>query len=521
MSAQNLHRATAALAIVVLVVACQGASVSPPPGVTVAPTSSVAEPTEPAATQSPTPTVVPTPTAVVPPTAAASSPPIATPIPSGTAGGTSPAHGGSWIAAGTISSDWFAGAVTPLGDGGALAIGGDGATAERWNPKSATWGPAATLNAPRWNFAAVPLRDGRVLVIGGVNDDRQAYSSTYVYDPATAKGTWTKVGLMGTARSAPGAAVLRDGRVLVVGGVYLDRPALRDDRAPGVVLAAYRPGATGSSAPLPPADVSPSHMIPALATAEIYDPSSGTWSTTGSMRYARAGASAVTLADGRVLVVSPGGELRVGGDTGAIVDRRASSTTEVFDPATGRFALVGSLPDIDRDAISASGVELPTSDPWMTSVGTLIALPDGGAMLVGHADSWKHQADVVRSFRFDARTGRWTQVGPAYASANDWAADGWRSTPGVDLAGAFAAALPDGRVLAAGGNTTGGDGAWEATRTARTYDPTTSTWAPLPAMPEARSSGETAVLSDGSVLLVGGNESSSGAITAVRFVPSQ
>ena len=450
--------------------------------------------------------------------AGSASPPSAPPSP--TMEGTALAPSGSWVPGGTLSSDWYPGTLMRLGGGGALAVTADGTQAMRWDPTSATWHAATPLNAARSNYAAVPLEDGRVLVAGGSNDNQQAYSSAYVYDPATPKGTWTKAGLMGTARSLPAAAVLHDGRVLVAGGAYFDRPALVDDPA-GVVRAAYRTGETGSDRTRRVDDVAPSRTVPALATAEIFDPATGTWSPTGSMRYARAGATAVTLADGRVLVVSPGGVMFVGGDTGATVDERAATATEVYDPATGRFTLVGGLPEIDRSAIAAAGATLPDTAPDLVSVGTLVALPDGGALLVGHVDTWKYRASLTRTIRFDGATGEWTQVGPATAGTVDQTTYEWSWTPGLDLAGAFAATLADGHVLVAGGIVGGADGMTGATTTARTFDPATGTWAPLVPMPEARVWGSTAILDDGSVLLAGGDRGSSDAVTAVRFVPAR
>ncbi len=431
-----------------------------------------------------------------------------------------PAPTGSWVAAGTLPTDWYGGQVVALPDGGALAIAGDGSAVARWDPPTATWTKGPGLGAPRWNFAAVALRDGRVLVLGGANDTQQAYSSAYVYDPRASGGTWTKVGLMGTARSAPAAAVLADSRVLVAGGAYFDRPTSTIARPRASNIAALRP-ADGVTRGRPIEDVAPSHTVPPLATAEIFDPATGTFSPTGSMRYARAGATATTLADGRVLVVAPGGEVWVGSDVGVRMDARAATTTEAYDPATGRFSLVGDLPGIDRVAIAADGADVPTTDPWATSTGTLVALPDGGALLVGHDVSWKHEADVVRTFRFDGRTGAWHQVGPAYAGVNDWQAGVWRSTPGIDLAGSFAASLQDGRVLVAGGLE--GDAALGLTETkvARAYDPTSGAWLDLPSMPHARQGGETATLADGSALLVGGDYSEAGGETAIRYVPGR
>jgi hypothetical protein len=403
--------------------------------------------------------------------------------------------------------------------------------AQRWDPATATWQEVAGLNATRRAFAAVQLRDGRVLVTGGLdthdNDRWQAYSSTYVYDPTTPAGTWTKVGLLGTARVAPAAALLPDGRVLVAGGAYKDGPPYEDAGSSGITLAASRsivPGpGTGEGRRFD--DMAPPDIGVALATAELFDPSTGRWSPTGSMRFARAGAVAATLSDGRVLVVGPGTS-----DIGAgwaEMDPRVFGTAELYDPATGRFSLVGSLPPIDRAEIAAAGVDLQEDPSWIddpswASEGTLVTLPDGGALLVGQSDEWKHMGYVTRTFRFDARSGRWRQVGKASVGFYSSDRETWLQTPGVDLAGAFAAVLPDGRVLVAGGTTGGATGESEMSRVARLYDPVTNTWSRVPSMPKGRSGGVTVALADGSILLIGGNETTPGgsAANAVRFVPS-
>jgi len=111
---------------------------------------------------------------------------------------------------------------------------------------------------------------------------------------AAAAGTFTLTGSMSTGRSLHTATLLRDGRVLVCGGVD----------ALGVTL----------------------------GTAEIYDPVSGAFSLNGSMSMARFAANATLLPDGRVLIA--GGE-----------DSRHLSTAsaELFDPINGTFSTTGSL----------------------------------------------------------------------------------------------------------------------------------------------------------------------------------
>jgi N-acetylneuraminic acid mutarotase len=525
MNGSNGMRALGALAIAGVLAACQASNPTASPAATgsAGPTAvqSAATPSAPIpASAGPTPCQLSCPHGV--PTAVpASAPPSASTSPAVV----TPAPIGSWVAAGSIPEDAWVAIAARLGDGGAVGLTWDGTTATRWDPDTGTWRRATGLAIPRSGPAVVTLPDGRVLVVGGVDtrdpEHWRAFSSAYVYGAATPDGTWTKVGLMGTARVAPAAAVLRDGRVLVAGGSYIDGPPYQAAGAAGLVLAAFRPAEPGAGTGRRADDVAPPFIGTALATVEVFDPATGRWSPTGSMRFARAGAAATTLSDGRVLVVGPSSSYNdAPGDV--TMDARAFGTAEVYDPATGRFTLVGSLPPIDRAAIAADGVEVPTSDPYMTSAGTLVALPDGGALLVGHADEWKHEASVTRTFRFDGSTGRWNQVGPAYAWLNDWNANTTRSTGGLDLAGAFAGPLPDGRVLVAGGTTDAGENAgWNPTRTARAFDPSTGRWSALPPMPEGRDRGATVVLTDGSVLLVGGNDSSNGPVTAIRYVPGR
>jgi Galactose oxidase, central domain/Kelch motif len=448
-----------------------------------------------------------------------------------------------WEPAGTMAMARQAPHAVLLGDGRVLVVGDengwydvddDSARAELWDAATGSWRTTEGLNKPRDGFVALPLAEGRALVTGGINQDQQSYSSTYIYDPEGE--TWTKSGLLGTARTGPAATVLRDGRVLVVGGYYHVKPPEDAMSVPEAALAAFGAGPLpgGPSSTPPPADVDVPNVGAALATAELFDPATGEWSATGSMTYARFGADAVTLDDGRILIV---GSL-FGYGHGVTVDERAYDSAEIWDPATGRFSLAGRLPDLDTAALeqqAAPGANPPPSNDRLTlEIGSLVALDDGGAVLIGREGVAEYKGmsgAATRSFRFDADSRTWTEIGRTFAAAFEPGEVPFVTLGVPSMAGAMAARLPDGRVLVAGGagemihyakyvDQTNTSDAVEA------YDPTSGTWSSLPAMPQPRAGGATVSLPDGSVLLVGGYDEQyqhdrTSLASAVRFLPSR
>ena len=74
---------------------------------------------------------------------------------------------------------------------------------------------------------------------------------------------------------------------------------------------------------------------PVIGSAEVYDPSSGTWSPVGSMSEKRMYFSAVLLEDGTVLVIGGAGESA--GEGQNMLD-----STELFDPSTNTWSSPGS-----------------------------------------------------------------------------------------------------------------------------------------------------------------------------------
>jgi hypothetical protein len=312
--------------------------------------------------------------------------------------------------------------------------------------------------------------------------------------------------------------------VLVAGGYYRNNGSGRlDERA---VLAAYRPPSPTDGPRLDDVDVPPSGF--ALATAEIFDPASGTWSDAGTMRYARTGAPATALSDGRIMLVGAADH------NVNRLDSRAYTTAEIYDPATDRFTPAGELPGLDRAALQKLGDpkanRIPEETPRPRSPGHLVATADGGAVLIGVAGWWKHVGDVSQSFRFDA-DGRWSEIGSTFVTAGEPEPVLFYIKGVLDRSTAAAVALPDGRVLVVGGEgpvqrADGGGYGTPTSAAVEAYDPRANAWTKLAALPEVRSGGQALAVADGSVLVFGGwRWSTSGEridlMTSARFLPAR
>jgi hypothetical protein len=137
-----------------------------------------------------------------------------------------------------------------------------------------------------------------VLVAGGEGSFGSGDpASAELYDPRN--GSWTVTESMHAARAYHTATLLPDGKVLVAGG-----SGTLPSGAPGLV-----------------------------ASAELFDPGSGTWTATGIMNEARADHTATLLPDGKVLVV--------GGSGSSLIDLPTSA--ELFDPGSGSWTATGSM----------------------------------------------------------------------------------------------------------------------------------------------------------------------------------
>lgn len=158
-----------------------------------------------------------------------------------------------------------------------------------------------SLSAARRWATATPLGDdllAPVLFAGGF-DGTAALSSAELYEPGSR--TFAATGDLKDARGASAAARLPDGRVLLMGGAA---SSTAGNGAPGGVLGGI------------------------LGSIERYDPATGAFTKLGaSLNPARAGLSATTLGDGKVLMAG-------GQDSLA----QPLKKTALFDPSTSSLA---------------------------------------------------------------------------------------------------------------------------------------------------------------------------------------
>jgi large repetitive protein len=286
------------------------------------------------------------------------------------------------------------GAATLLADGRVLVLGGtdirggNPATAELYDPKTGKFSLTGSLPAGDSNPATVLLKNGQVLIVG-TTGGQTLTASTQLYDPGS--GTFTPTGAPSAVRMSPTLTLLLDGRVLVAGG--------------------WDEVGCCSAQPMP-----------SLASAEIYDPTTGRFSPTGPMKSARAGSAATLLSDGRVLVT--------GGSSGSV----GVASAELFDPAAGRFGPTGSM-TTDRESQSstllADGRVLIAGG--MHDPGPVACTGTACIAMVG-------TTDLTSAEIYDPATGKFSATGSMATP---------RSSPAAIL-------LQDGRVLVAGGFTNQG-----------------------------------------------------------------
>ncbi len=352
--------------------------------------------------------------------------------------------------------------------------------------QSSATSPAGTFTAtgnmttPRLNHTATLLTTGKVLIAGGYASFAggqlgPALASAELYDPST--GTFTTTGAMTTGRSYHTATLLPNGQVLIAGG-YSNTPGTSDNFLASAEL--YDPStgtftATGNMTT--PRDVHAATLLPNgqvliaggfgpctssprqgcsfLTSAELYDPSTGTFTATGGTNVG-GWFQATLLPNGKVLIA--GGN---GGDAG---------DAEIYDPSTGAFSPTAAL-----YYPAAATALYPTAATSLPNGKVLVTLEDD-------YDPEYHYGEI-----YDPSTGA-------------FAATGSRTTlPAQNTA----TLLPDGTVLMTGLDHAPQNPSFTGA-SAEIYDPVTGTFGLTGNMLTSRGSHRATLLPDGTVLISGG-----------------
>jgi WD40 repeat protein len=326
--------------------------------------------------------------------------------------------------------------------------------------------PTGDMSTGRAEHTATLLPNGKVLIAGGDSCSFINYyqscplDSAEVYDPVA--GTFATTGKMSVTRFFHTATLLGNGKVLITGGH--DASAELYDPTPGTFAATTGSMSVGRSSHTATLLASGKVLIAggsnstgALATAELYDPNAGTFTATGSMAAGRTSHTATLLANGKVLIA--GGS----NSTGAPL-----ATTELYDPAKGNFTAANSMlsPRIFHTATQlsngnvlvtggianlATGASLPSAEVYDVVAGTFTATT--GPMVTAR-DS--HFAVLLANGTVLVAGGSFGSNGSFTAELYNTASGTFTETGGMETGRALAAAvlLLDGRVFVSGGSDT-------------------------------------------------------------------
>lgn len=271
------------------------------------------------------------------------------------------------------------------------------------------------LTTPRTGHNATLLTNGQVLITGGWAGPT-TWASAELYDPVT--GTFAPTGDMTTGRYCHTATLLPNGKVLIAGGQSRLNGTLND-------------------------------AVSAVATTELYDPSTGTFSAAGNMSQARACHTATLLDTGQVLIA------------GGYAGNGNMASAELYDPITGTFTPTGDMtePGCETATLLANGKVLITR-------------------LVGYQPPYHAEL-------YDPATGTFIRTG---------------SMVYLDQGiGPAAVLLHSGRVLIAGGSYL----EYGFSAHAELYDPATGTFTPGSDMTEGVSPETATLLGDGTAFIAG------------------
>jgi len=404
----------------------------------------------------------------------------------------------------TLRFNHTATVITSGGDAGKVLItGGEDmasnqlASAEIYDPNTGTFscvGAAVNGECPaisglgRQYHTATVLNDGTILIAGGANGTASPipFAGGLIYHPL--KRTFSPtVGSLSTARFQHTATLLHDGTVLITGGFDINFKEL----ASAEIYNPHNGMFTPTAGPMLDALVThtATFLDPVLvagplagevliaggfinegtptASAELYNPATGTFAAANSMSEARNSHAAVLMGNGKVLML---------GGQGAVAKL---ADAEVFDPPTGTFKPTNAeaCPSTFQGTAPPAGCMV---DSGLNQTATLLTSgPRSGMVLIAGGFQ-----DVRAAEYFDPSDNAFL-VAP--------------NPPIAERVSADATLLNDGSVLF-----TGGEPIAAIEPQAELYDVTQKTSIPMAPMVTPRAYGSIAILNNKRLLLAGG-----------------
>jgi hypothetical protein len=331
-----------------------------------------------------------------------------------------------------------------------------------------TWSRVGDMTTARFGHSVTLLGDGTVLVVGGktLQNQERGLASAELYDPVTKQ--WHAAPNMLIGRQGHAAAALPNGRVLVAGGT------------------------DGNGQP--------------TTSAEIYNATKGSWSAAQPMLGTWNGGHAFPVSQGKVLLIS-----------------ESSGSAQIYDPDTDHWKRAASFERREQDErvqlsdgrvmvmggftagsdTPTTKVEIyePASDAWRPTAGLnlprafahAVALKDGRVVLMGGYTGKKNSYDGV------------TAAVEIYSPSNNTWSNA-ASAPGPMFTAYYRTVLNDSAILAARATERplGGDDSAQSTKS-YLYDIRADRWiVDNPLTVSLASGGNSIVLSDGRVLVIGG-----------------